>query len=59
MKKYTFMQKNKTKKTPKTKTKKTKTKKIATKNSKMPKVGKDRVEVSVPKFLAVVSSLLK
>lgn len=41
------------KKTPKTK------KKITTKNSKMPKVGKDRMEVGVPKFLAVVSSLLK
>ena len=41
------------------KTKEQKQKKITTKNSKMPKVGKDRVEVGVPKFLAVVSSLLK
>ena len=41
------------------KNQKPKKKKITTKNSKMPKVGKDRVEVGVPKFLAVVSSLLK
>ena len=34
-------------------------KKITTKNSKMPNIGKYRVEVGVPIFLAVVSSLLK
>ena len=49
-KKNTFMQK---------KNKQSPPKKITTKNSKMPKIGKDRVEVGVPIFLAVVSSLLK